>query len=520
MEEQKNLQEEQPRGETSSSKLGTQPVGKLLLKLSIPTITAQLVNALYNIVDRIYIGHMPDSGSYALTAMGVCLSLIMIISAFAYLTAIGGAARASIMMGKGDKEEAERILGNCAVVTAAVGAILTVIFIIFAEKLLWTFGATEDTIEYAVEYMRIYALGSVFVELALGLNAFITAQGFSLIGMLSVLIGAVTNIVLDPILIYGFSMGVKGAAIATVVSQMFSAIWVVAFLTGKKTVLRIRPKYFKICLASYLPCIFLGLSPFIMQFTESVLTICFNVSLKKYGGTIAVGAMTILSSVMQFAMLPLQGMTQGAQPVVSYNYGAGKKERVKRAFSILLRSCVIYSALLWAICMIFPQLFVMMFTTDEALKAYAIKPLRIYMCMSLIFGAQIACQQTFIALGNAKTSFFLAVLRKIILLIPLIFVLPYIFTADKVTAVFMAEPIADTLAVATTVTIFAVSFSKYLKREDTEDTQENVPVPASEGDAAENEKEEISAHVGGASEKEERNFSEQGEGRQNPFDGI
>lgn len=219
-------------------------------------------------------------------------------------------------------------------------------------------------------------------------------------------------------------------------------------------------------------------------------------------------------------MLPLQGMTQGAQPVVSYNYGAGKKERVKRAFSILLRSCVIYSALLWAVCMIFPQLFVMMFTTDEALKAYAIKPLRIYMCMSLIFGAQIACQQTFIALGNAKTSFFLAVLRKIILLIPLIFVLPYIFTADKVTAVFMAEPIADTLAVATTVTIFAVSFSKYLKREDTE---ENLPVPvseASEGDAAENEKEEISAHVGGASEKEERNFSEQGEGRQNPFDGI
>lgn len=519
MEEQKNLQEEQPREETSS-KLGTQPVGKLLLKLSIPTITAQLVNALYNIVDRIYIGHMPGSGSYALTAMGVCLSLIMIISAFAYLTAIGGAARASIMMGKGDKEEAERILGNCAVVTAAVGAILTVIFVIFAEKLLWMFGATEDTIEYAVEYMRIYALGSVFVELALGLNAFITAQGFSLIGMLSVLIGAVTNIVLDPILIYGFSMGVKGAAIATVVSQMFSAIWVVAFLSGKKTVLRIRPKYFRVCLASYLPCIFLGLSPFIMQFTESVISICFNVSLKKYGGTIAVGAMTILSSVMQFAMLPLQGMTQGAQPVVSYNYGAGKKERVKKAFSILLRSCVIYSALLWAVCMIFPQLFVMMFTSDETLKAYAIKPLRIYMCMSLIFGAQIACQQTFIALGNAKTSFFLAVLRKIILLIPLIFVLPYIFTADKVTAVFMAEPIADSLAVATTVTTFAISFSRYLKRENTE---EKLPVPVSEtskGAAAEDGKEENSAHVGGASEKAEGNLSEEGKDEPNPFDGI
>lgn len=331
------------RAHGAPAKLGEEPVGKLLFRLSVPTIAAQLVNALYNIVDRMYIGHMEGSGKLALTAMGVCLSLIMIISAFAALTAMGGAARASIMLGKGDKKEAERILGNCTIVTVIVGAVLTVVFVVFAEKLLWMFGADEDTIGYAVQYMRIYAFGTIFVELALGLNAFITAQGFSLMGMLSVVIGAVVNIALDPLLIYGFSMGVRGAAIATVVSQTVSAVWVVGFLLSKKTILRIRLKYFKVSWASYLPCVFLGASPFIMQFTESVISICFNVSLLKYGGTLAVGAMTILYSVMQFAMLPLQGLTQGAQPIVSYNYGAGQRERVKKTFGILLRSCLIYS---------------------------------------------------------------------------------------------------------------------------------------------------------------------------------
>ncbi len=447
-----------------TSKLGKEAVGKLLFRLSVPTIAAQLVNALYNIVDRIYIGHMPGDGHLALAAMGVCFSLIMVIAAFAALTAMGGAARASIMLGKGDKEEAERILGNCTVVTVVVGAALTLIFTIFLEKFLRMFGATENTIDYALQYMRIYALGTIFVELALGLNAFITAQGFSLIGMLSVVIGAVVNIALDPLLIYGFHMGVRGAAIATVISQTVSAVWVVAFLCGKKTVLKIKPKYFKVSLASYLPCVFLGASPFIMQFTEGVISVCFNVSMRKYGGDIAVGAMTILTSVMQFALLPLQGLTQGAQPIVSYNYGAGSKTRVKKTFFILLRVCLIYSTALWALCMIFPQMFAKTFTGNLEWVAYSLKPLRVYMAMSLIFGAQIACQQTFVALGNAKISFFLAVLRKVILLIPLIFLLPHIFTADKVIAVFLAEPIADTLAVATTATLFGISFSKYLKK--------------------------------------------------------
>ena len=267
-------------GEGRATRLGTESIGKLLFRLSVPTIAAQIVNALYNIVDRMYIGHMRDIGNDALTAMGVCLSIIMIISAFAALTAMGGAARASIMLGRGQKEEAERILGNCTIVTCAVAIVLTLIFTIFAEKFLWWFGATEESIGYAVDYMRIYALGTIFVELALGLNAFITAQGFSLIGMLSVVIGAVINIALDPILIYACSLGVKGAAIATVVSQAASAVWVVSFLLGKKTVLKIRLKYFKVSLASYLPCVALGLSPFIMQFTESVISVCFNVSLR------------------------------------------------------------------------------------------------------------------------------------------------------------------------------------------------------------------------------------------------
>ena len=479
--EEQEKKEASGKGTKGAAKLGEEPVGRLLFRLSVPTIAAQLVNALYNIVDRMYIGHMEGSGKLALTAMGVCLSLIMIISAFAALTAMGGAARASIMLGKGDKKEAERILGNCTIVTVIVGAVLTVVFVVFAEKLLWMFGADENTIGYAVQYMRIYAFGTIFVELALGLNAFITAQGFSLMGMLSVVIGAVVNIALDPLLIYGFSMGVRGAAIATVVSQTVSAVWVVGFLLSKKTILRIRLKYFKVSWASYLPCVFLGASPFIMQFTESVISICFNVSLLKYGGTLAVGAMTILYSVMQFAMLPLQGLTQGAQPIVSYNYGAGQRERVKKTFGILLRSCLIYSTALWATCMLFPQLFAKMFTSDAELGAYALTPLRVYMAMSLIFGAQIACQQTFIALGKAGISFFLAVLRKVILLIPLIFILPHIFSADSTMAIFLAEPIADTLAVATTVTTFGVLFSKYLKG----GKAERLPVGAEKTDFSE-----------------------------------
>lgn len=443
--------------------LGKDPVGRLLFRLAVPAITAQIVNVLYNMVDRMYIGHIPKIGAAALTGVGVTFPIIMVISAFAALMAMGGAPKASIMMGKGDRETAEKILGNCTSGTIAAGLILTVLLLIFGRDLLMLFGASENTIVYADTYMKIYACGTLFVQIALGLNTFITTQGFAGTSMLSVVIGAVTNIILDPIFIFGFDMGVSGAALATIISQALSAVWVLLFLTGKKTTLKIRKKYLKIDPRLYGSCLALGMSPFIMQATEGAITVCFNSSLLRYGGDIAVGAMTILSSVMQFSMLPLQGLTQGAQPIVSFNYGAGNMERVKKAFFLLLRACVIYSTLLWAVAVFAPQAFIMIFTSDADLSAYTEWAMRIYMAMSLIFGIQVACQQTFIALGNAKTSLFLAVLRKIILLIPLIFVLPLFFT-DKAMAVFLAEPVADTLAVATTATMFFVQFRKLLKR--------------------------------------------------------
>ena len=443
--------------------LDSQGIGKLLLRLALPTITAQLVNALYNMVDRIYIGHIPVVGKTALTGVGVCLSLIMIISAFAALTAMGGATRASILLGKGQRDTAERILGNCVTGSVVVGLVLTAVFLSFSRPLLLAFGASEETIVYAVQYMKIYALGTVFVELALGLNAFITAQGFASVAMISVLIGAVANMILDAVLILVFNMGVAGAALATIISQGLSALWVVRFLLGRKTGLRIKKENLRLDWKLYAPCLALGMSPFVMQSTEGVISVCFNASLQKYGGDLAVGAMTILSSVMQFSMLPLQGITQGAQPIISFNYGAGNRDRVKRTFFLLLRTCVIYSVALWAVAIFVPKLFIMIFTSDPELTDYTIWAIRIYMATSLIFGIQIACQQTFVALGNAKNSLFLAVLRKIILLIPLIFILPRFFD-DKVMAVFLAEPVADTLAVATTAVMFFVQFRKLMRQ--------------------------------------------------------
>ena len=291
--------------------LGKEPVGHLLFILAVPAITSQVVNALYNMVDRMYIGHIPEVGSAALTGVGVCFPIIMIISAFAYLFGMGGAPRASIFMGKKDNDTAEKILGNCTTSLMIIAVLLTVLVLIFQEPLLYLFGASENTIGYAMDYMTIYAIGTIFVQLTLGLNAFISAQGFSKISMLTVVIGAVTNIVLDPIFIFGLNMGVQGAAVATVMSQALSAIWAFWFLSGKNTILKLKRENLKINFHILLPCIALGVAPFAMQATESVLVLCFNSSLLKYGGDLAVGAMTILSSVMQFAMLPLQGLTQG-----------------------------------------------------------------------------------------------------------------------------------------------------------------------------------------------------------------
>ena len=442
--------------------LAKEPVGKLLLKLALPTVAAQIINMLYNIVDRIYIGHIPDVGALALTGVGVCMPLIMIVSAFAAFVGYGGAPRASIYMGQGDHDSAEKTLGNCFSVQVLISVLLTIVLLLWNRDFLMAFGASENTIEYGVNYMNIYAIGTIFVQLTLGMNAFITAQGFAKTGMLSVLIGAVANIILDPIFIFGFGMGVQGAALATIISQAMSCIWVLAFLFGQRTHLKIRAKNLKLVSKIVFPSLALGLSSFIMQASESVISVCFNSSLLKYGGDIAVGAMTILTSVMQFAMLPLQGLGQGAQPIISYNYGAGNKDRVKGAFKLLLKSSLCYSTLLWLFVMLSPDTFAAMFTSYAALLAFTRTALRIYMGSMFLFGIQMACQMTFTSLGNAKASILVAVMRKFILLIPLIYIMPHVLPSNRTMAVYMAEPIADFFAVTFTAILFTSQFKKAL----------------------------------------------------------
>ena len=442
--------------------LGREPIGRLLLKLAFPTVAAQVINMLYNIVDRIYIGHISDIGAMALTGVGVCMPLIMIVSAFAALVAYGGAPRASIFMGRKDTDSAEKTLGNCFIVQIAISIVLTAALLIWNRDFLMAFGASENTIEYSVRYMNVYAIGTLFVQLTLGMNAFITAQGFAKTGMLSVLIGAVANIILDPIFIFGFNMDVQGAALATIISQALSCAWVLAFLFGKRTMLKIKRKNLFLEAKIILPCLALGLSVFIMQASESVISVCFNSSLLRYGGDIAVGAMTILTSVMQFAMLPLQGLGQGAQPIISYNYGARNVGRVKAAFRLLLKTSVLYAVALWGLVMIFPQLFAAMFTSDAELMEFTKTALRIYMASMFLFGIQMACQMTFNSLGRAKESIIVAVMRKFILLIPLIYIMPAVWSSNQTMAVYLAEPIADALAVTFTAALFAFQFKKAL----------------------------------------------------------
>ena len=448
--------------ESNKEFLGTEPIGKLLFRLSVPTVVAQLINMLYNIVDRIYIGHMPGDGSLALTGVGVCMPLIMLVAAFAALVSSGGAPRASIFMGMQDHESAEKTLGNCFSLQIAVSAILTAVLLLWNEELLLAFGASENTIGYATDYMSIYAIGTLFVQLTLGMNTFITAQGFTMISMVAVLIGAICNIVLDPLFIFGLDMGVKGAALATILSQAISCVWVISFLSGRKTRLHIRKRNLRLQGKIILPCIALGSAAFIMQSSESIISICFNSSLLRYGGDIAVGAMTIMVSVMQFAMLPLTGIAQGAQPITSYNYGAKNAARVKETFRLLLITCMTYSVTLWAAVMLFPKVFVGIFTPDQALIGFTAPMLRIYLGGVGLFGIQIACQMTFTSLGKAVNSIIVAVVRKFVLLLPLIYIMPHII-ADQTKGVYMAEPVADIIAVTFTAILFAFQFKKALR---------------------------------------------------------
>ena len=443
--------------------LGTAPIGKLLFRLAIPTVVAQLINMLYNIVDRIYIGRIPEVGSLALTGVGVCMPLIMIVSAFAAMAGGGGAPRASIFMGKGQNEDAEKTMAGCFSLLCIIAVVLTGVLLAFSENLLLAFGASKDTIGFAVDYMKIYAIGTLFVQLTLGMNAFITAQGFAKQGMLSVLIGAMCNIALDPVFIFGFGMGVKGAALATIISQAASAAWVLLFLTGKTTILKLKIKNLNLKPSIVFPCVALGMATFIMQSTESVISVCFNTSLQKYGGDVAVGAMTILTSVMQFAMLPMQGIGQGAQPIMSFNYGAGDAGRVKKTFRLLLTVSLSYSLVIWACIMLMPSVFAGIFTPDTALLDFTTKALRIYCAGLGLFGIQIACQMAFVSLGQALCSMTVAIMRKFVLLLPLIYLMPNL-VADQTMGVYMAEPVADILAVTFTAILFFFVFRKAMRK--------------------------------------------------------
>ena len=442
--------------------LGTEPVGRLLFKLSVPTVIAQVINMMYNLVDRVFIGHIPGEGSLALTGVGVCMPLILLVSALAALVSSGGAPRASIYMGRNENEYAEKILGGCFTLQILVSAVFTFVLLLWNEEMLLAFGASERTVEDATAYMNIYAAGTVFVQLTLGMSAFISCQGFTKVSMCSVVIGAVLNIALDPLFIFIMGMGVKGAALATVISQFASCIWVMAFITGKRTVLRLRRSNMRLSPKVILPCIALGTAVFIMQASEGVISICFNSSLLNYGGDTAVGTMTIMTSVMMFAMLPLQGIGQGAQPVISYNYGAGNRGRVKKAFRLLITVSIIYSVLLHLAIMLVPKAFVAVFTTDRELIEFASPMMRIYFAGLALMGVQTACQLTLTALGKAVSSIIVAVVRKFVLLIPLIYILPHVM-ADRTMAVYMSEPAADVIAVSFTAVLFAVKFRKILK---------------------------------------------------------
>ena len=444
--------------------LGRDPIGKLLLRLALPSVTAQLVNALYNIVDRIYIGRIEGVGDLALTGLGVCFPVLMFVSAISALVGMGGGSRAVVRMGEGKEDQANAILGNCTALLIALSVLVTGVFLVIKEPMLLLFGATENTIGFANDYLTIYLVGTIFVEISLGLNFFITAQGFSTISMATVLIGAVTNIVLDPIFIFGLHMGVKGAALATITAQAVSAVWVLRFLTGKRTKLRLQRRYFRINPRVLAPVVALGVSPFIMNATESLVNVAFNASLKAYGGDPAVGAMTICSSVLQVFFLLLQGIAQGAQPIIGFNYGAGKLDRVKKAYKLLLISAFSFSCAACLALELFPHAFVLLFNDKPELVDLAVWALRIYVAGMFMLGIQTSCQQTFVALGQAKISLFLALLRKIILLLPLILILPRLITGHQVMAVFLAEPVADVLAALTTGLMFLWRFPRILER--------------------------------------------------------
>lgn len=439
--------------------LATMPIPKLMRRLAIPMVIAQLINMLYNMVDRIYIGRLPGVGDVALTGLGVAFPIILIVSAFSSFAGAGGAPLASIQLGKGNRDKAEKFLGNALSLLIFFSVVLTIVFSIFKVPLLYVFGASDNTISYATDYLSIYLVGTVFVQLALGLNMFISSQGQTKTAMMSVLIGAVLNIILDPIFIFGFNMGVKGAALATIISQGVSAVWVVRFLCSEKSSLRIRLKNIKPDFAIIGQMAALGVSPFIMQATESAIMVVFNSGLKTYGGYLYVGSMIILQSVMQMAVIPIQGYTQGVQPIISYNYGAKNFDRVKETIKRMFKITTTVAFVMASTAILLPRFYAGIFTTKPELIDLIAKALPVYMIRMLLFGLQLAAQMSFIGLGQAGKSLFVALFRKVILLIPLALILPKFF---GVMGIYYAEPIADILSVITATTLFALTYKKIL----------------------------------------------------------
>lgn len=439
----------------NDEKLGTAPLGRLMLSLALPTVLAQLINVLYNIVDRIYIGHMQGDGNLALTGVGVTFPIITLIAAFSAFAGAGGAPLAAIELGKKDERKASLIMGNSAWMLVLFSIVLTIGFLIFKVPILHAFGASSKTITYANDYITIYLLGTIFVQLALGLNAFISGQGAAKAAMLSVLIGAVINIILDPIFIFALHLGVRGAAFATVISQFVSAIWVVSFLKSKRSVLRL--KFVRPDKSLFVRIAALGIAPFIMQSTESLVTITFNTGLQRYGGDIYVGSMSILMSIMQLIVIPVNGITQGVQPIISYNYGAGNSRRVKETVFRLISACLLGTLILAGIAIFCPSIYASMFTNDAELVALTCRIMPIFFLGIAIFGIQAACQSTFLALGQAKVSLFIAILRKIILLIPLAIILPKFL---GVKGIYVAEPISDVISVIVTSVLCVITLKR------------------------------------------------------------
>lgn len=439
----------------NDEKLGTAPLGRLMLSLALPTVLAQLINVLYNIVDRIYIGHMQGDGNLALTGVGVTLPIITLIAAFSAFAGAGGAPLAAIELGKKDERKASLIMGNSAWLLVFFSIVLTIGFLIFKIPILYAFGASSKTIAYANEYITIYLLGTIFVQLALGLNAFISGQGAAKAAMLSVLIGAVINIVLDPIFIFALHLGVRGAALATVISQFVSAVWVISFLKSKRSVLYL--KLVRPDKSLILKIAALGIAPFVMQSTESLVTITFNTGLQRYGGDLYVGSMSILMSIMQLIVIPVNGITQGVQPIVSYNYGAGNRLRVKETVIRLVSVCLLGTLILAGIAIFCPSIYASMFTNDAELVALTCRIIPIFFLGIAIFGIQAACQSTFLALGQAKVSLFIATLRKIILLIPLALILPKFL---GVKGIYVAEPVSDVISVIVTSVLCVITLKR------------------------------------------------------------